>query len=297
MKASNQTQVAKTPWMIGLLTVTVCCLLVIVHAEDKDPSGKSRSEMLAAQRLEAIRQRVSDATIQSHELGFPTRFADKPIFKYSDPARGRVSSAVWKLGDEGRPKAILVSELIPKNFGAPCIAYEFISLTKIPFSVSSNDMNWSPSSTLYEFKPIANAPTPEKTAVRRLIQMREIAGRFACREVDRNQKCELRMLSQPVDRYVPSQAPNADGAIFLFTFGTNPEVLLLMESDGIQWQYAVGRMTGAEEVVLTIDGTIEWRATALQPGTTSPYTGSIAPMDIPGIAKDGSELRPDTDDR
>jgi hypothetical protein len=282
---------------MGLTTVTICCLSVVIVAEDEDPSGKRRSEKLTAQRLEVIRERVSDATVQSSELEFPTRFADKPIFKYSDPARGRVSSAVWKLGDEGRPKAILVSELIPKNLGSPCIAYEFISLTKTPFSVSSSDMNWSPASTLYEFKPVPKAPAPEKTPVRRLIQMREIASRFECREVDENQKCELRMLSQPVDRYVPSKAPNADGAIFLFTFGTNPEVLLLMESDGTQWQYAAGRMTGAEEVVLTIDGTIEWKAAALQPGTNSPYTGSIAPIEIPGIAKDGSELTPDPGNR
>lgn len=183
-----------------------------------------------------------------------------------------------------------MAELIPKDFGPPCIAYEYISLTKTPFSVTSRDMNWSPSSTLFAFKPVPDAPAPEKTAVRRLAQMKEIADRLACREVDKQQKCELRLLSRPVYRYVPSDAPNADGAIFLFTFGTNPEVMLLMESDGTQWNYAAGRMTGAEQVVLTIDNNTAWEAAPLQPGVNSPYTGSIARIEIPGISKDGSEL-------
>jgi hypothetical protein len=251
---------------------------------------KSRSEALAAERFELIQRHIAAAEIRSGETGFPSRFAAKPIFKYSDPARGHVAAAVWKLGDEGRPKAILASELDRFSNGRPCISHEYTSLTTTRFSVALDGMHWTPNGTLYRFKPFPEAPTPEKTPQRRLLQLRDLAKRFTGHEVVGNEKCELRLLPQPVDRYVPLKDERADGAIFFFTFGTNPEVMLLIESDGKQWSYAAGRMTGAQEVVLSLDETIAWQGAPLQKGDDSPFTGSIAPVEIPGISADGREI-------
>src|SRR5262245_22383728 len=259
-------------------------------ARAKSSTGKNRDEALAAERFELIRRHVASAEIRSKEDGFPTRFAAKPIFKYSDPARGHVAAAVWKLGDEGRPRAILASELDRFSNGKPCISHEYTSLTATPFSVTLDGMHWAPASTQYQFKPFPKGPAPEITPQRRLLQLRELAKRFAGHEVVGNEKCELRLLPQPVDRYVPSKAQRADGAIFFLTFGTNPEVMLLIESDGKQWSYAAGRMTGAQEVVVTLDETIAWEGAPLQKGDDSPFTGSIAPVEIPGIAADGREI-------
>jgi hypothetical protein len=270
--------------------VVVGTLTGIVPADEKSESGKRRDDALAARRFELMRERVAAAEVRSRESGFPTEFAAKPIFKYSDPARGYVAAAVWELGIEGRPKALLASELDRVTYGKPCISYEYISLTTTPFSLTSDDMRWSPTGTLFEFKPIPDAPAPEKTPQLRLRQLRETARRFASREVVKNEKCELHLLPTPVDRYTPSNSDRADGAIFLFTFGTNPEVVLLIESDGKKWNYAAGRMTGAEVVVLTLDGAVAWEGAPLQQGYDSPFVGSVSPIDIPGIAADGSEI-------
>ena len=259
-------------------------------AAEKLSPRKNRDEELSAERFELIRQHVAAAEIRAEEDGFPTHFAPKPIFKYSDPARGHVAAAVSKLGDEGRPRAILASELDRFSNGKPCISHEYTSLTATPFSVTLDGMHWTPASTLYRFQAFPKAPAPEATPQRRLLQLRELAKRFAGHEVVGNEKCELRLLPQPVDRYVPSKAQRADGAIFFLTFGTNPEVMLLIESDGKQWSYAAGRMTGAQEVVLTLDDIIAWEGAPLQQGDSSPFTGSIAPVDIPGIAADGREI-------
>jgi hypothetical protein len=258
--------------------------------EGKQPAAKSRSELLAAQRFELIKRQVAAAEIRSDEADFPTRFAAKPVFRYSDLARGHVAAAVWKLGDEGRPKAILSTELDRFSTGRPCICHEYISLTTTPFSVVIDGMRWTPAGTLYQFRPIPDAPAPEKTPQRRLLQIRELAKRFAAHEVEKNEKIELRLLPQPVDRYVPSKAERADGAIFFFTFGTNPEVMLLIESDDKRWSYAAGRMTGAEVVVLKIDETIAWQGEALHNVPDSPHTGFVAPIEIPGISADGREV-------
>jgi hypothetical protein len=258
--------------------------------EGRRAKDRIRNEARAAERFDLIRRHVAAAEIGSDEAGFPRSFAAKPIFKYSDAARGHVAAAVWKLGDEGRPKAILASELDRFSNGKPCISHEYTSLTTTRFSVVLDGMHWTPNGTLYEFKFFPEAPAPEKTPQRRLLQIRDLAKRFAGHEVVANEKCELRLLPQPVDRYVPFQAERADGAIFFFTFGTNPEVMLLIESDGKQWTYAAGRMTGAQEVVLTLDETIAWQGAPLQKGADAPFTGSIAPIDIPGISADGREI-------
>jgi hypothetical protein len=104
------------------------------------------------------------------------------------------------------------------------------------------------------------------------------------------QQYELRLLSQPIDRYVPSTAPHADGAIFLLAFGTNPEISLFIESDGMAWNYGAGRLTAATTVTLTLDGSTAWEGAVVRNAIDSPYTASSAPTDIPGIAQDGREI-------
>ena len=278
-------------FMPSALLLVLVTTASVVRADDTEPGAKSRDEVVARQRLDLMQQRVTVAEVASREPEFPTKFEAKPIFRFSDPARGCVGAAIWKLGSKGRPKALITTELHRATFGKPCIAYEYSSLTATKFTVKSDDIQWSAPGTLYEFKPVPNGPVPEKTPLRRLIQMREITKRFASVEEVDKERSELRLLTQPVDRYVPSDAENADGAIFLFAYGTNPEVVLILESDGTKWNYAAGRMTGAQSVVLTIDEKIAWQGLPLQKGNESPYTGSLSPIDIPGVGPDGSEAK------
>ena len=281
----------RSSWLVSFTILVVATSSFGLRADETQEAGEGREEVLASRRFDLMRKRVAAAKTQSGEAGFPSQFAANPIFKYSDPARGYVAATVWKLGGEGRPKALLATELDRRDHGAPCISYEYLSLTATPFSLRSDDIDWSPAGTLFEFKPIPKAPTPAETPQLRLRQLRETARRFASHEEVKNEKCELRLLPTPVDRYSPSKADRADGAIFFFTFGTNPEVVLLIESDGKTWRYAAGRLTGAQVVVLTLDNALAWEGAPCQMGRDSPFTGSITPIDIPGIAADGSEIR------
>lgn len=284
MLASRKRRIA------GCAVVMIVTIVCVGRADDKNGGGRSRKEVLAARRFELMREKMGAASVRSNEPGFPTKFKSTPIFKYSDPARGYVAAAVWKLGEEGRPKALIATELDRSDHGKPCISYEYSSLTTTPFSVASDDIQWSPVETLYEFKPIPDAPAPEESPQRRSRQLRELARRFASREDVKNEKCELRLLPTPIDRYKPSSNERADGAIYIFTFGTNPEVVLLIESDGKEWRFAAGRMTGAQVVVVTLDNVVVWEGAPLQKGRDSPFTGSVTPLEIPGIAADGSEI-------
>jgi hypothetical protein len=277
--------------LVGFAILVVVSLGFGVNADERQQGGNDRDDGLATRRFDLMQKRVAAAKARSVEADFPEGFAARPIFKYSDPARGYVAAAVWKLGEEGRPKALLATELDRCDHGKPCIAYEYLSLTTTPFSLKADDMDWAPSSTLFEFKPIPRAPAPAETPQLRLRQLREAARRFAAHEEVKDERCILRLLPNPVDRYTPAKDERADGAIFFFTFGTNPEVVLLIESDGKRWKYAAGRLTGAPVVVLTLDDTKAWEGAPCQAGRDSPFTGSITPIAIPGIAEDGSEIK------
>lgn len=261
---------------------------VIIWADEPE---KTKDAELTAKRYEVMEKRMATVKVKSDTEGFPELFSAKPIFRYTDPARQYVAAAVWKLGEEGRPRAIITTELHRQYYGKPRIVYEYLSLSSTKFTAIGGDMRWAPEGTTLEFKPVPGTQAPDETPQRRLLQLRAIAKRFGGEELVGNEKCELRLLPQPIDRYTPSSADRADGAIFIAAYGTNPEAILFVESDGKTWNYAAGRLAGAATISLTIDGTTAWEGTPVQYGWNQPYTASNAPAEIPGVAQDGSEIK------
>lgn len=273
---------------IRLLSVVLALALCAVGRTQEPESEKDKE--LARKRAELMEMRMARVRVTGSEADFPEQFETKPIFRYTDPARNYVAAAVWKLGAKGRPKALITTELHRQFYGMPRIVYEYLSLTPERFAVSGGDIAWRPEGTDLEFKPVPDSPAPDATPQRRLLQLKAIAKRFSGEELVGKENCELRLLPQPIDRYTPSTAERADGAIFLMQFGTNPEAVLFIESDGKAWNFAAGRLAGASKIHLAIDGKTAWEGAPVQYGATSPYTASNAPANIPGIAPDGSEI-------
>jgi hypothetical protein len=265
--------------------------IVTTMSGGADEPAKGNDDELTMKRYDLMQQRMAGVEITSEEGDFPEKFADKPIFRYTDPARQYVAAAVWKLGDEGRPRAIITTELHRQFYGMPRIVYEYLSLTPTKFAARGKDFLWNPSASVLEFKPVPGTPAPDETPQRRLLQLRAIAKRFSGEELVGKEKCELRLLPQPVDRYTPSKAARADGGIFIAAFGTNPEAILFIESDGKTWTYAAGRLAGASNIFLTLDGETAWEGTPVRYGMNQPYTASNAAAAIPGIGPDGSEIK------
>ena len=266
-------------------------LLSIAAVGRTDEPEKAKDDELTAKRYELMQKRMAGVKVSSDEEGFPEQFAAKPIFRYTDPARSYVAAAVWKLSETGRPKAIITTELHRQFYGKPRIVYEYLSLTPTKFTATGGDIRWAPEGTTLEFKPVPGTQAPDESPQRRLLQLRAIAKRFGGEELVGKEKCELRLLPQPIDRYTPSSADRADGAIFIAAFGTNPEAVLFIESDGQAWNYAAGRLAGASKISLTIDGTTAWEGAPVRYGSNSSYTAGNAVADIPGIAPDGSEIK------
>jgi hypothetical protein len=173
----------------------------------------------------------------------------QPVFRWSQPVRGGDDGAVFLWLEDGRPAAVGTIFAWPQSDGLRVVQHEFHSFSTGPFdAVWRGGTIWSPARGV-ETSPMADAPEPAATASQRLRQIKTIAGEFSANSVDRDDgRWELRLLSKPLYRY-PSKTTDdvLDGALFTFTQGTDPEVLLLIEArknEGrYQWQYACGRFS------------------------------------------------------
>ena len=226
----------------------------------------AQDEPQAKQRLQFMQAAVESLEPESSEFESKAALAvaSKPLLRYSDPTRGGikegatnvlVDAGVWRLGTEGRPTALVTVEIYREPNGSRVLAYEFVSLSETKFSLrhKSERIRWDATGSALSLRDLPDAPKPAATAGERLVQMRQLARRFAAKERLNNESIECRLLAQPIDRYQSAPEKIVDGAIFAHANGTNPEVGIVLESDGERWRYGTVRLTAAEASV-TLDG-------------------------------------------
>ena len=236
-------------------------------------------------------ERIESIVISSSDPAIPKQMQPAPLFRYDDETRGYVDGTVWRLGEKGRPFAVITAELHPNYLGGgPCVVYDLLSLTGRPFTARSPDIpGWSPRAPAVVLKPLARAPEPSPVATKRLTQLKEQARRFSgtqevqeLRGVDKT-FVHLRLLPREIDRYAPSPQELSDGAIFLFANGRNPALLLVVETDGKDWQYGIGRLSMPSTLEMRLDDTVVWSEPRIpsSPGWTEPYNASNSPAVFP----------------
>lgn len=263
------------------LLVSLLCS-ASVRADDPRPA----TEGLAEKRMRIMATRIADIVISSPEEGFPKGLQSPALFRYDDETRGYVDGTVWRLGEKGRPLAIITAELHPNYLGSgPRIVYDYLSLTEKRFVAKSNDvLNWSPQGSAVTFEKLSNAPDPASDAAKRLTQIKALSRRFTgtqlVQETDET-SVELRLLPKPIDRYSPTDAERADGAVFLLVNGRNPALLLLIESDGKTWRYGVGRLSTPSTLSLRLDDREVWSQPQASLGWTNPYNASNSAAEVP----------------
>ncbi len=107
--------------------------------------------------------------------------------------------------------------------------------------------------------------------------MRDLARHFSSQVRRENSKWEMRLLTQPIYRYEISDEKSTivDGAVFAFlwTAGTDPEVLVAIEArrtdQGVRWYYAPARFTNCA-AWLQYRGKQVWQA---EPATVGIFDG------------------------
>ena len=99
------------PWIVLLAIISAALpgISQLAFADDKptEPSASDIRLREMTQRVERLFASSSDKPGSTSQHKFVT---NKPLFRYSEPSRNIVDATVWRLGAEGRPKAILVLE-------------------------------------------------------------------------------------------------------------------------------------------------------------------------------------------
>jgi hypothetical protein len=169
----------------------------------------------------------------------------EPLLRYNDPTRGIVDSVVFRVGIEGRPVALLSAELYGRDGQQFLLNHEFVALHQPKLRMKRDAFIWEPLSGNLVFQEIPAVDPPAENQRQRLIQMRRLAEKFAASQTVGTSQIVLRCMPTPLDRYEPSDVPKADGSIFAFAWGVNPEAALFIESDGRKWIYAWAPLSSA----------------------------------------------------
>lgn len=186
-----------------------------------------------------------------------------PILKWTNPARTRENGAVFLWMKDGRPEVI-----------GCCFTYEYDNLvhekhelhtlsTK-PIEAEIDGSNvWKPKPVL-TFTDVPNAPKPAANLIRNKLQMRSLSRKFSATLIDRKAgTVKLRLMPTALTTYEPKDHECKAGGIFSFAYGTDPEVLLILEVrevDGkAKWQYAFARFHYFA-VNASLDGKQVWKA-------------------------------------
>jgi hypothetical protein len=196
-----------------------------------------------------------------------------------------LDAGVWQLGRSGRLKAFVVLEIYRASATSAVLAYEFVSLTPKKLSMASKSraaINWRASATDVKHEEFPGAMKPAGTEGARLTQMRKLAHRFRVTEKLGDSTIECRLMPAPIARYNAERDGIVDGAVFVFSNGTNPEAGIILECDNSSWSYIAFRL-GAAAVSVDLD---DQRIASFDffsgyGSMAGPYTSTSHPIELP----------------
>lgn len=213
-------------------------------------TAKPEADPKAAQ-AEALKKFGEEAA--KYEIRFPKNnelFAlkESSIMNWTNPARRGENGAIYLWMHKGRPEVIgsiftyVYNDIVGDK-------HEFHSLATKPLEAEVEGQPvWLPKRPGLVFKPIPDAKAPAASFVRRKIQMKLLAKRFSGVLHDQQAgDANLRLIPTPLVTYEPKDQACQAGAIFSLAYGTDPEILVVIEcrddknDDNPKWKYALAR--------------------------------------------------------
>lgn len=160
-----------------------------------------------------------------------------PVLRWHNPIRATTHGECFVWTRDGRVEAVASLFSYPNDDGRR-VAHAFNCLTEQSLTASRNGQDfWTvPTEDVTKMIPLPGDVPVAAKAPLRLSQMRTIIRGFSANSdgTQSEDGRELRLLTTPLYRYSQSADSQRDGALFAFTMGTDPEVLLLLESRGEQ---------------------------------------------------------------
>lgn len=228
---------------------------VAVGADDRAKEEAADAEKLCADELPRWKFTADGVALDNPK---------EPVLRWTNPSAGRVYGNTYLWLQNGRPVVVgcLFRNVVPWNtFNGELSA---LAGTKL-VARRDDKVMWEPKGE-WKWIAVPSASAPAETAAQRLIQMKALAAEFVVelldtRNVVRGEDQTPRLLPKPLYRYDATQTKTLDGALFAFVIGTDPELVVLIETDTAekkpQWRFGVGRMN-RDTVRLKHKGTTVW---------------------------------------
>jgi len=228
----------------------ISAALVLVASQLVGQASETSQADVQRQRYESFLKAANRYRMRLQDDEKMLEIVDKPVLRWGNQARDNDDGAVFVWTRRGRPQAVVAIFLIGNR-----TMHELCSLAETPLTATWGESSnvWRPAKAGVVFRKVPDAPDPAETRRARLTQMRKIAGHFTAATsappdyTGGGSHGELRLLPQPLYRNEEESTLALDGALFTFAFGTDPEVLLVLEarhtSEGPIWHYAAAPFT------------------------------------------------------
>jgi hypothetical protein len=267
---------------IAVCLVSVTAGRVLGQAPTSQEPAKSDGdeEKEREQRMRLMRAMMDGVTLYrlTNAREVEVKLVTEPLTHFSDAARRYQDGTLWAFGRQGRPAALVTCFTNDASTAVWWHAITSLSTDRLR-AERQGQVVWTPEEPGVQFRSLPDAPEPAASERGRLLQMRNLARRFTAHQFwdPNNQRSELRLLVRPVHQYRDPESRLLDGAIFIFTHGINPEMLLVLEAvksdSSAKWQYALVKI-GSAEFHAALDGEEVWeepRAPGVIGRPTDPY--------------------------
>ena len=186
----------------------------------------------------------------------------KAKLRWGNPLRTSTHGDVFVWTKDGRVE--LVGTIFSYEInGGRRVAHEFHSMSDEPVSINREGRTFTIAAPGVKYDLIPNAPDPAPNRAIRMAQMRRLSKSFTATLLERNTntKQPLRPLNQALYRFETKEVDN-DGAVFAYVMGTDPELLVAIESrpteEGPKWHFAAGRFA-SEPLELMYKKKVVWK--------------------------------------
>jgi hypothetical protein len=224
-------------------------ILAAVAGQAVGDESVEQERQQSAARLAYMQELIARFTL-SRDDGAKLPISNNPVLRWNNPRSEVVDGTVFVWLADGRPETI--GGIWIKD-GVARVDFHSLSAARLTANLAGRQV-WHPTAGGVTWRPVEQADNPAPTRAGRLQQMRKLAQEFDVHAVktapdyDEGSIWRFRVLPRPIYRYAEEAA--ADGAIFAFAQGTDPEALLLLESretaSGPRWHFTFARYCGWE---------------------------------------------------
>jgi hypothetical protein len=233
-------------------SLLIVCLVAPLFANNQQAADERARQKLAALRKYYAQTAEHYEFFRDSEKQEPLTLVTQPVMAWATHDDWSGDVFVWT--HAGRPEMIGCILSGPEATDSRKSIQEFHLLGEMPIQPVKmpGAARWAPQAGL-TLRPVDGAPKPADGAPLRLSQMRQMLRDFTAHMHFNQRESHLRLLTQPLMRYQPTDGVVIDGALFTYVWpdgGTDPELILLVEcrksEAGLGWYYAPARFSTRE---------------------------------------------------